>query len=163
MDSHNSSVGKSKNGPVPGRCVLRLLVGLLVMASGSGCTRGPATTHLEGRVTVDGKPIQQGNLNFVPLEPNRGRGTTAVISEGRYTAPKVPLGRVRVDFNATKATGRTVIVSDLPMPEIIDLIPAKYHAGIEIEVKEGQFQQDFSLVSGDEETTRHGSEQGVGK
>jgi hypothetical protein len=127
-----------------------MAAGLLLMAAAAGCTRGPATTHLEGRVTVDGQPIREGNLNFVALEPNRGRGTTAVISEGRYAAQKVPLGRVRVDFNATRATGRTVIVSDLPVPEIIDLIPEKYHAGIEIEVKEGQFQRDFNLVSGED-------------
>ncbi|MBU4273144.1 MAG: hypothetical protein KKE86_09135 [Planctomycetes bacterium] len=127
---------------------MRLLVGLLVMAGGLGCGRGgPPTTHLEGRITVDGQPIKEGNLSFVALEPNRGRGSTANIAEGRYSAREVPLGRVLVYFNATKATGRTVIVSNTPVPEILSVIPEKYNAGMEIEVIEGRFQQDFHLVS----------------
>jgi hypothetical protein len=126
----------------------RLLVGLLVVAGGSGCgRRGVPTTHLDGQITLDGQPIKDGNVSFIPLEANHGRGTTAVIAAGRYAACDVPLGKVRVHFNATKATGRTVVVSDISMPEIIDVIPEKYRAGMEIEVAEGQVQRDFDLDS----------------
>jgi len=124
------------------------ILGLLVIASGTGCgRRGPPTTHLEGQITLDGKPIKEGNLDLIPLEPNHGRGATAIISEGHYSAQEVPLGRVLVHFNATKATGRTVIVSNTPGPEILSVIPEKYNAGMEIEVIEGRFRQDFHLVS----------------
>jgi hypothetical protein len=127
---------------------MRLLVGLLVMTGGSGCgRRDPPTTHLKGRITLDGQPVKEGNVSFIPLEANHGRGTTAVIAEGRYSARNVPLGKVRVHFNATKATGRTAIVSNLPVPEIIDVIPDKYRRGVEIEVAEVQVQQDFDLDS----------------
>jgi hypothetical protein len=126
----------------------RLLVGLLVVAGGSGCGGwGMPTTHLEGRITLDGQPVKEGNVSFIPLQANHGRGTTAIISEGRYSARDVPLGKVRVHFNATKATGRTVIVSDTSMPEIIDVIPEKYRVGMEIEVAAGQVQRDFELDS----------------
>ena len=96
---------------------------------------------------MDGRPVSDGCINFVPLEAGRGRGATATIAQGHYLAPAVPLGRVRVHFHATKATGRTVIVSELPTPEIIDVIPEQYRVGMEIEVSPGQSKQDFHLVS----------------
>jgi hypothetical protein len=125
---------------------LWLVIAVLVLVAGCGKSE-PTTTSLVGQITVDGKLILDGRINFVPLDANRGRGATAAIARGRYMAPDVPLGRVRVYFNATKATGRTVIVSDLPMPEVISLIPEKYRVGMEIEVKRGQDRQDFNLDS----------------
>jgi hypothetical protein len=127
---------------------MRLLIGLVLIAGGLGCGRWEATTtHLEGRITVDGQTVKEGNVSFIPLEANHGRGTTAVISEGHYSARDVPLGKVRVHFNATRATGRTVIVSDTRMPEIVDVIPDKYRSGVEIEVAAGQVRLDFDLDS----------------
>ena len=111
-----------------------------------GCGgRGYSTALVEGRVTIKGEPVKQGNLTFTPLQPGRGRGVTAAIVAGRYIAKDVPQGKVRVDFYATKETGRMVAAFDKSIPETINIIPDKYRAGMEIEVGADNNNRDFNL------------------
>lgn len=103
---------------------------------------------LEGTVTIAGKPLADGLILFMPHEHGRGGGVKAVVKDGRYTADKVPTGKVRVTFNAMQETGRMIESASSPgklLPERIDLIPAKYRSGVPLEVKEEQLKQDFNL------------------
>lgn len=121
-----------------------------VMVLLSGCGPGKPTypsTRLEGNVTVDGKPIVQGNLQFVPHNPSQGPITAALIDDGRYVAEAVPRGKMRVLLTATKETGKMIKEYSTPRPEVINLIPEKYRAGIPIEVAGDNVNQDFALKS----------------
>ncbi len=100
-------------------------------------------------MTVDQEPIAKGFLNFTPQHLGEGPVTGAEIVDGRYVARAVPLGKVRVRFLAPKQTGRMITLPDgnTKVPEIVDIIPENYRAGIEIDVTGDNDQQNFDLVS----------------
>ena len=119
---------------------------LAVLSPFVGCGgRGYSTALVEGRVTINGEPVEQGNITFTPLQAGRGHGVTAAILAGWYVAKDVPQGRVRVDFYAIKETGRTVADFGKPYPETVNVIPGKYRAGLEIEVGADKNSRDFNL------------------
>jgi hypothetical protein len=123
-----------------------MAVGLSVLLAYGGCGgRGAATARLEGTITVNGQPVTKGIVSFAPLKPDHGRGSTATIVDGRYSVRDAPTGKVRVSFHAVKDTGRTVTQFGKPYPEVIDIIPDKYRAGLEIEVGGDMTNQDFNL------------------
>jgi hypothetical protein len=47
-----------------------------------GCDRHPTRVPVSGTVLIDGEPLRQGNIEFVPKE---GRPSTGRITEGRFT------------------------------------------------------------------------------
>lgn len=124
------------------------LVGVSIAATLWGCG-GPGypSVRLEGAVTVDGQPVEAGTISFTPLQPGRGAGVSATIAAGRYAAGNVPQGKVRVDFQATKETGRTVEQFGKPYPETVNVIPERCAAGMEIEVGTGDAKRDFNLTT----------------
>ncbi|HEX3599585.1 MAG TPA: hypothetical protein VHU84_05545 [Lacipirellulaceae bacterium] len=50
--------------------------------AGSGCDRNPTRVPVSGTVLIDGAPLKQGNIKFVPKD---GRPSTGKISDGRFT------------------------------------------------------------------------------
>ncbi len=129
----------------------RLSALILVIALLSGCGPGKPTypsARLEGSVTLDGKPIAQGNLQFMPQDVSQAAPpTAAAIVDGHYVAEAVPRGKLRVLLSATKETGKMVTEYSTPRPEVINLIPDKYRPGIPIEVTGDNSKQDFALKS----------------
>ena len=125
-----------------------VLLGVLAAGHVAGCG-GPGfpSARLEGTVTVDGQPVETGNISFTPTQADRGSGATATISGGRYVAEGVPQGKVRVYFDATRETGRTIEQFGKPYPETVNVIPEKYRAGMEIDVSGEEVNQDFKLTS----------------
>jgi hypothetical protein len=123
-----------------------ILLGITVSLVIAGCGgRGYPTAQIQGRVTVGGQPVARGSITFTPLQPGRGPGTSASVESGRYTVENAPQGRVRVDFQALKDTGRTETQFGKTYPVMVNLIPDKYRAGLEIEVAGDSKTQDFSL------------------
>jgi len=114
-----------------------------------GCgTQGPKypSARLEGVVTVDQKPLSNGSLQFIPQSSCQGPVISALIKDGRYVAEGVPLGEVRVLFNAIRKT------HPLPSKEpgyqkwaTENLIPSQSRNGINIKVTAGQLSQNFPL------------------
>jgi hypothetical protein len=130
--------------------VTRTLAVILLMALLSGCGPGKPTypsARLEGSVTLDGKPITQGSLQFMPQDISQVPVTAASIVDGRYVAEAVPRGKLRVLPSATKETGKMIKEYSSSRPEVINLIPEKYRAGIPIEVTGDNPNQDFPLKS----------------
>jgi hypothetical protein len=116
-----------------------------------GCGADKPTTYptarLEGNVTLDDKPIPEGNLQFVPQDAGRAPITAAAIVDGRYVAEAVPRGQLRVLLRATKETGKMIKEYSTPRPEVVNLIPAKYRAGIPIDVTGDNANLNFALRS----------------
>lgn len=125
-----------------------LLLALMSMTAGCGDQASYPQTRLTGTVAIDGQPVEQGSLSFTPEGPGPAQAVGALIANGRYTAEKVPLGKVRVLFNATRKTGKAPSEHDKPIPILMDLVPAKYRSGMAIEVQKGQSEQNFDLTSG---------------
>ena len=112
----------------------------------TGCHRGPAadTASLAGRVVIDGTPVKQGGVQFMPLD--RGQPAFSEVRDGAYAA-RVPKGRVRVIFSSTRETGRMVQVYSTQKPEVLDVTPPALREGIEITVERDDPALDFVLSS----------------
>jgi len=131
------------------RLVASPLLLLLLLGCLTGGCGGPGfpTATLDGKVTVDGEPIPEGTISFTPISGNRGGGAPTTIAGGKYHVEGVPQGKVRVFFNATIATGNTVLQFDKPVPEYANLIPAGYQSGIEIDIQGNKMEYDFHLTA----------------
>ena len=99
--------------------ILCLFVALCAIGCGKS---GPASSHVTGTVTLDGQPVEQGEVLFRPSE---GGGTpyACPIAAGKFEGDVAP-GAKRVEINATGDTGKTAPDG---MPEYKNLIPAKYN------------------------------------
>jgi len=126
-------------------CAGSFLLILTALAVGCGDQASYPCTRLTGTVAIEGKPVEQGSLSFTPEGPGPAQAVGASVSNGRYVADNVPLGKVRVLFNATRETGQTDSEHDKPIPIRADIVPVKYRSGVEIEVGKGQTEQNFEL------------------
>jgi hypothetical protein len=107
------------------------------------------SARLEGKVTIDGQPVAEGRVVFMPQGSGSAQPTQAAISEGRYLAPDVPQGKVLVRFIASKKTGKVTPIpnSNDKIEEVVSIIPAKYEQGMPLEVTGDNPSQDFALTS----------------
>ena len=81
----------------------------LVWAACCGCTRTEA--GIEGTVTLDGQPLQKGQIVFTPQPGAEGSTAGAEITDGVYSVAPVGgilRGRFRVEITALRPTGRKI-------------------------------------------------------
>lgn len=118
-----------------------------------GCSGGQNT--IEGAITFNGEPVEQGSVTF---EPSSGTGPSAggTIQNGRYKidAEGVTPGEMIVRINAMRSTGKKIEAGPPEPPgtmvdEVKPFIPAVYNeqSTLKAEVKAGQMTQDFALES----------------
>ena len=131
--------------------------GWLLLAALAGCGPGNPLGRkaISGKVTLDGKPLEQGNIAFQPLAA-KGTSTGGVIASGSYsikTDKGLPPGKYRVRINAAAAAS-PVDPNQPPgpaaAPAASPLIPPKYNtqSQLECEVTEARPNQfDFDLYS----------------
>jgi hypothetical protein len=65
----------------------------------SGCGR-PTTSTFHGTVSYRGQPIRSGVIYFLGPAPQMRMGMGTIHDDGKYTATDVPVGEVRVSFQA---------------------------------------------------------------
>jgi hypothetical protein len=83
---------------------------LVFLACVAGCSDN-LRTEVAGTVMLNGVPLEEGSIQFIPVEGNRGPGAGAVIRNGRYLVPRsagVTPGRNRVELRAFRDSGRMV-------------------------------------------------------
>ncbi len=92
--------------------IARLFVICLVIATCFGCgKKGPPRAAASGRVTLDGQPIAEGVIQFLPVEGTVGPETGGVITNGQYDIPQSAgpiVGKNRVELRASKKTGHKI-------------------------------------------------------
>lgn len=126
---------------------------LLVLLSAAvvcGCG-GDSQPTVSGKVTLDGKPLENGAISFVPAD---GATATAggIITNGEYTV-EVPAGAKKVEITAAKVVGQRPAYEGNPNSPMIDItesiIPERYNTKSELtrEVKAGENTLDFELTS----------------
>lgn len=130
--------------------VRALGISLMALAVIIGC--GPPdspypSAKVSGAITLDGAPLESGNIMFIPEGSGQSRPTAVDFADGTYTLKDAPFGKVRVRIVSTKETGKMIPGSSQPEPEIIDVVPAKYRQGIEIDIAGNNDQLDFQLTS----------------
>ena len=108
-----------------------LLAALLVC----GCSQ--STTHgtVHGTVTLDGKPVSNAVVRFVPVDGS-SQTASANVSEGEYLLD-VPIGLNRVEFSAPKIVGKQKMYDTEDSPEVdvvTELIPERYNIRSELQI-----------------------------
>lgn len=86
---------------------MRRAIVLLALPLLAACGCGDAGATVSGEVTYDGTPVKSGYVTFAPAD---GQGPTvgAAITDGRYTAEKVPPGPKVVKVEASGAATPSV-------------------------------------------------------
>lgn len=124
-----------------------------------GCGPGPNDRRsISGTVTLDGQPIDGGNIQICPLSAAQNSASGAMIRAGRYAIRResgLTPGKYRVRvFWAEKIDASKIpdpsVSGPRPPIEIKELIPARYNTASEltIDVQEnGPNTFDFALSS----------------
>jgi hypothetical protein len=96
-------------------------------------------------VTYQGRPVDDGGVSFGPQETGNGQSIWAPLVHGRYVAPAVPIGKVRVQINAVEQQGTTTSEFGATVPKRVNIVPAKYRGGVVIDVRGDSSDQNFDL------------------
>jgi hypothetical protein len=121
-----------------------LISAILVGCSGdSTANKAPSTFPVSGAVTLDGKALPEGDIQFT--NPASGHIETGKITDGKYQA-KAAAGKNRVEISAFREGEGT-----MPgVKQMIQYLPERYNANttLEAEVKEsGPNTFDYKLDS----------------
>ena len=146
---------------MPGSWACKGSIGLLLVLAVPlvGCS--PSThgrVEVAGQVSIDGAPIEQGGISFIPLPPLAGPTAGARITAGKYQIPAIqgPLpGKHRVEIKAMRKTGRQIVNDMQPPPdnlvdEIEQFVPPRYNtqSTLTMDIIQGKNEQaNFELKS----------------
>jgi len=124
-----------------------LIVGCVLL---TGCSQ--STTHgvIEGKVTLDGQPLKEGTVRFVPMD-GESQTSSAAIAEGEFVAT-VPVGQVRIQYSAPKLMGKQKMydTEDSPTVDVVgELLPNRYNirSDLELTVEPGKNSHEINLDS----------------
>lgn len=122
-----------------GKRLLLCLVALVL-----GCAGSDGAADVKGEVSLDGQPLMDGVIHFMPLDGKSRTASTFV--KGGHFETRVPLGKQRVEISCVKA-------QPLKPGQMADsatgaeIVPAKYNTKSELtlEVKRGKNEPRFEL------------------
>jgi len=123
------------------------LVGLLLMLV-AGCSRGRPIGDVQGRVTLNGQPLKEGAVRFVPVKGDT-QATGGFVRDGSFKV-QVPVTKQRVEFSANvvdkektppNASGDQIVMKIL--------VPERYntHSELTLDVASGLNEPVFELKS----------------
>lgn len=113
----------------------------LCMMSGCGESDGLDRLHVKGTVTVNGAPLKNGRISFLPTEGTSGPATGTVIENGQFEIPleQGPMqGKHRIEIMAVRPTGQKIREGsgsenpDAFVEEVEQFIPPKYNLKSEL-------------------------------
>ena len=130
--------------------IVRRAVSWILLAVILGC----GTSHraaVVGKVSLDGKPVDDGIITFIPSGDNRGSPAWGKIQAGDYAIPAKTgpsVGTNRVEIRWARKTGRMVPI-DPTIEETVEAVPVRYNSQsvLQVEIKPGTNQFDFNLNS----------------
>jgi hypothetical protein len=109
-----------------------------------GCGDSGKRQSIKGIVTLDGKPLEDGQITFVPQPGTLGPTAGAEIQNGRFAIPArggTFAGKFRVEVTASRPSGKKVAdrFTGKPVDGYEQFIPRRYNAEsqLEADVKAG--------------------------
>ena len=113
----------------------------------AGC--GPATGTVSGTVTLDGRPVDNGIISFIPADTTKAQPVTVDIKAGNYTA-HLQTGPTTVQISAPVVTGQRKEYNspDAPLIDITEeSIPAKYNSDsqLRVDIQRGANTKDWVI------------------
>jgi hypothetical protein len=109
---------------------------------------------ISGTVNLNGKPVAEGDIRFVPVEGTKGTDAGAVIQDGKYKVRLTGLagGKYRVSIRGYKQSGRLEPdpLGGPPVKGAVQIVPKEYHgeeSTLVREITRGANRLDFDLVT----------------
>jgi hypothetical protein len=131
-------------------------LGLAAMVLGFSLGCGSNFATIEGNVTFDGQPVEQGAIVFEPTD-RQGAVAGGTIQNGKYRIgpeSKLSPGTMTVRITAMRATGKKIKAGppapdDAMVDEILPYIPAIYNekSTLSVQVAPGNGNHNFDLKS----------------
>ena len=109
---------------------------LLLLVAVAGCgTHDDSRAAVSGTIKLDGEPIKQGTISFIPEEKGPTAGT--VIRDGEYSIPQdvgVFVGKNKVEVRSVQETGRKIKnpYGDNEIVEALEAVPHRYNLRTEL-------------------------------
>jgi hypothetical protein len=129
----------------------------LLLTTLVGCGKSIANQGaVQGHVTLDAKPIEQGSILFTPIKETRGMVVGGQISNGEYRLPaaKGPaVGWNRVEIRSGRKTGRTIPkgfgATGEMMEELAEAVAKRFNSEstLTVEINPGDNTADFRVTS----------------
>jgi hypothetical protein len=122
-----------------------------VVLLAAGCSFGPSTGTVSGEVTLDGAPLKEGTIDFVPAD-GKTSSASATITDGKYKVDAVPVGEKIIKISAPRVVGKRPVYDTKDSPtvdEVKELIPEKYNirSDQKYTVAAGKQEKSFPLTS----------------
>ena len=119
--------------------ICRVFVCLALLAVGAGCGEDNrlARVVVSGTVNYDGKPVQKGQIRFLPQPGTSGPATIDPIDGGRYTTTNtdgVPVGSHRVEITGYDPVEYANAPTGPGSPPVRQRLPEKYNRKSELTV-----------------------------
>lgn len=136
-----------------GRFTVLALVSLATAAVGCGQSSNLDKVVVHGTVTLDGQPIPNGELRFIPSEGTKGSISGSAIKDGVYIAQGrggVPIGEHRVEIRAYRAaSGNAAASSGSEGGPAEQYLPKRYNdeTTLTATIDESTETKDFELTS----------------
>lgn len=135
---------------IPKQAIRRLTLSLaFIVIVGCG---GPERAAVDGKVTLDGAPVDGGTISFISTDGQSASGAWGDIKAGSYSfsAGQGPVvGTYRVEIRWMRETGKMVSGFGTQAPELASVIPERYSRMSELkaEIKPGRNEANFQLES----------------
>jgi hypothetical protein len=136
------------------RTTIKRLLCVSVLPALLGCGHG-GRMSVEGTVTLDGRPLEKGSVQFCPLPGSTGPTAGGDIVNGKFVI--LPsggpfAGKFMVQINSAGLTGRKIRDprSNAIVDEYAQCLPAKYNSKSELQAEvtaHGPNHFDFALAS----------------
>lgn len=126
-------------------------VAIALALATEGCSRSSGRLGVTGTVSVDGKPLSSGSINFQPAPGLKAPSAGAPIENGRFSIPAAQgllPGEYQVTIIGMQETGR--MVEDEQRGKVPELAPIRFReAGtLKATIQAGQKSHfDFQLTS----------------
>ena len=131
--------------------------GLVAWFNLAGAAGGARRASVQGSVTLDGTPLEDGVVLLTPTAGTSGPTAGSALSKGKFSiaaASGPVVGRYRVEIVAVRKTGRKVksvmpVGSRKERDETEQFIPTRYNTAseLEVEIKPGRNTIKFELKS----------------
>lgn len=117
---------------------------------------GPQRAEVAGTVKLDGQPIKEGAIQFIPVEGTTGPSAGDAIKDGKFHLPRAQgavVGKNKIELRAFKKTGRQVADPTGPpgarTTEVVQFFPPEFNDRTTLirEIKSGTNTIDLDLQS----------------
>jgi hypothetical protein len=135
------------------RNLLGLVIMLCLLLVIGGCNKAPVRQAVYGTVRFEGKPIDQGQIQFTPVKGGPSAGTDILQGQYKLEGPRGPgLGQYKVEITAYRAgqPGQYDAATKQREVALIQYVPSKYNENSELlrEITEAEesMRMDFELT-----------------